>query len=95
MLYQAFLIICQTHGFIIHREKGFIHKEIIGIIIIMHKTICNDRTDMEISIHCSQKRLQKKIDKLSYLNDLSDELQIKYDRIFRSFSEIIELNNNT
>ena len=60
----------------------------------MHKPIYNGRTNMEISINCQQKKLQNKIDKLSYLNDLSDDLQIKYDRVFRSFNEIIELNKN-
>ena len=52
------------------------------------------RTDMEISINYQQKKLQKKIDKLNYLNNLSDELQIKYNNILTSFNNIIELNSN-
>jgi len=46
------------------------------------------RTDMEISINYQQKKLQKKIDKL---NNLSDELQIKYNNILTSFNNINEL----
>lgn len=43
---------------------------------------------MEISINYQQKKLQKKIDKL---NNLSDELQIKYNNILTSFNNINEL----
>ena len=49
---------------------------------------------MEISINYQQKKLQNKIDKLNYLNNLSDELQIKYNNILTSFNNIIELNSN-
>ena len=52
------------------------------------------RTDMEISINYQQKKLQNKIDKLNYLNNLSDELQIKYNNILTSFNNIIKLNSN-
>jgi PIN domain nuclease of toxin-antitoxin system len=52
------------------------------------------RTDIEISINYQQKKLQKKIDKLNYLNNLSEELQIKYNNILTSFNNIIELNSN-
>ena len=49
---------------------------------------------MEISINYEQKKLQKKKDKLNYLNNLSDKIQIKYDDILASFNNIIELNSN-
>ena len=49
---------------------------------------------MEISINYQQKKLQKKMDKLNYLNNLSDELQIKYNNILTSFNNIIKLNIN-